>query len=41
MPYFVMDYVEGVTLKDALRTNKLSDRRKLRVMGSLEADAGL
>lgn len=32
MPYFVMDYVEGVTLKDALRANKLSDRRKLRVM---------
>jgi serine/threonine-protein kinase len=32
MPFFVMDYVEGVTLKDALRSNKLSDRRKLRVM---------
>ncbi|MEZ5505091.1 MAG: protein kinase [Gammaproteobacteria bacterium] len=32
MPFFVMDYVEGITLKDALRHNKLSDRRKLRVM---------
>lgn len=32
MPYFVMDYVEGITLKDALRHNQLSDRRKLRVM---------
>lgn len=32
MPFFAMDYVEGITLKDALRNNNLSDRRKLRVM---------
>ena len=32
MPYFVMDYVEGITLKDALKTGSLSDRRKLRVI---------
>ncbi|AUM11671.1 protein kinase domain-containing protein [Ketobacter alkanivorans] len=32
MPYFVMDYVEGLTLKDALKTQKLSDRRKLRII---------
>ena len=25
MPYFVMDYVEGLTLKDAMKSNKLSD----------------
>ncbi|MCG8534841.1 MAG: serine/threonine protein kinase, partial [Pseudomonadales bacterium] len=32
MPYFVMDFVEGLTLKDALKNKKLSDRRKLRVI---------
>lgn len=32
MPYFVMDYVEGLTLKDALKGRKLSDRRKLRII---------
>lgn len=32
MPYFVMDYVEGLTLKDALKNKKLSDRRKLRII---------
>ena len=32
MPFFVMDYVEGITLKDALKTGALSDRRKLRVI---------
>lgn len=32
MPYFVMDYVEGLTLKDALKSKKLSDRRKLRII---------
>ena len=32
MPYFVMDYVEGLTLKDAMKSNKLSDRRKLRII---------
>jgi serine/threonine protein kinase len=32
MPYFVMDYVEGLTLKEALKDGKLSDRRKLRII---------
>lgn len=32
MPFFVMDYVEGLTLKDALKGKKLSDRRKLRII---------
>lgn len=32
MPYFVMDYVEGITLKDALKSARLSDRRKLRII---------
>ncbi len=31
MPYFVMDFVEGVTLKDALKSG-LSERHKLRVI---------
>ncbi len=32
MPYFVMDFVEGTTLKDALKSGSLSDRRKLRII---------
>ena len=32
MPFFVMDFVEGITLKDALKNSKLSDRRKLRII---------
>ncbi|MDY6920504.1 MAG: protein kinase [Pseudomonadota bacterium] len=32
MPYFVMDYVEGLTLREALKQRKLSDRRKLRII---------
>lgn len=31
-PFFVMDYIEGDTLKDALRSGSLPDRRKLRVV---------
>ena len=32
MPYFAMDYVEGLTLKEAMKSKKLSDRRKLRII---------
>ena len=32
MPFFVMDFVEGLTLKDALKNKNLSDRRKLRII---------
>ena len=31
MPYFVMDFIEGKTLKEALKTGKLNGRRKLRI----------
>ena len=35
-----MDYVEGLTLKDALKTQKLSDRRKLRIIMQISKALG-
>lgn len=32
MPYFAMDFVEGETLKDALKGDHLNSRRKLRII---------